>query len=151
MLPSSPTTLMEDEVLLTSQCFVAGAVVLRYLTRLSHHFIREAHFPAVSSSSGAHPHPSSSSTHPHSFHSHRRRHYHLYEEEDLALSRFYLTTDAEVQQVVKAMVRAAGGNALLGYAQRVHEIWDSDGTNSAFLCLTVTGDVALLGNVLLQQ
>lgn len=71
-----------------------------------------------------------------------REAYAVYSADDLGA--FYTNTDVEVHGVVRALVKSLGGNALLAHAVQLHEVWDSDGSGCAFLCMTVTGHVALM-------
>lgn len=71
-----------------------------------------------------------------------REAYEVYSAEELGA--FYAHTDVEVHGVVRAFVRSLGGNALLSHTLQIHEVWDSDGSGCAFLCLTVSGHVALV-------
>lgn len=98
----------EDAIFITPLCYVAGAAVVRYIGRMSQHFIREA--------------------------------YDIYSAEELGA--FHSNTDLEIHGVVRSFVRAMGGNALLSHHVQLHEVWDSDGSGCAFLCLSVTGHVA---------
>ncbi|RNF15947.1 putative C2 domain protein [Trypanosoma conorhini] len=54
---------------------------------------------------------------------------------------FFQQTEFEIQCMVQAMVCLMGGNALLKHRVTYHEVWDSDGSESASVFVTVTGDV----------
>ncbi|RNF04541.1 putative C2 domain protein [Trypanosoma rangeli] len=54
---------------------------------------------------------------------------------------FFQKTEFEIQCMVQAMVCLMGGNALLKHRVTYHEVWDSDGSDSASVFVTVTGDV----------
>ncbi|KAK7195175.1 C2 domain containing protein [Novymonas esmeraldas] len=57
------------------------------------------------------------------------------------LNVFFQRAEMEIMCTVQALVRLMGGNALLKHRIVYHEICDSDGSGSAFLFATVTGDV----------
>ncbi|CCD19484.1 C2 domain [Trypanosoma vivax] len=70
-----------------------------------------------------------------------REDYNIDSSKDLGV--FFQQTETEMQCMVQAMVVLMGGNALLKHRVRYHEVWDSDGTGTASLFATVTGDVVL--------
>ncbi|KPI88650.1 hypothetical protein ABL78_2254 [Leptomonas seymouri] len=94
-------------VLFTPLDYVAGRSIVRYLGRLSQHFIREDYDTGTG--------------------------------DDLNV--FFQRAEVEIMCMVQALVRLMGGNALLKHRIVYHEICDSDGSGSAFLFATVTGDV----------
>jgi hypothetical protein len=110
-VPSDRRTLLayDDPFFITPLSYVAGHAVVRYISRVSHHFIREA--------------------------------YEVYSADELG--EFFTNTDMEIHGVVRALVKSLGGNTLLCHNVQLHEVWDSDGSGCAFLCVTITGHVAL--------
>ena len=108
-LPQNMSQLLQliPVVLFTPLDYVAGRSIVRYLGRLSQHFIREDFNTQTS--------------------------------DDLNV--FFQRAEMEMMCMVQAVVRLMGGNALLKHRVVYHEICDSDGSGSAFLFATVTGDV----------
>ncbi|CCW61873.1 unnamed protein product [Phytomonas sp. EM1] len=100
-----------DELIFTVHCtpldFVPGKVVVRYLGRLSQHFIRQAND--------------------------------IYR--GAQLGSFYHHVEFEIRCLVQSLVGVMGGNAILKYRIVYHEMNDSDGSCSAFVFFSVTGDV----------
>jgi hypothetical protein len=108
-LPQDMTQLLQliPAVFFTPLDYVAGRSIVRYLGRLSQHFIREDYDTDTG--------------------------------DDLNV--FFQRAEMEMMCMVQAVVRLMGGNALLKHRIVYHEICDSDGSGSAFLFATVTGDV----------
>ncbi|CCW66816.1 unnamed protein product [Phytomonas sp. Hart1] len=100
-----------DELIFTVHCtpldYVPGKVIVRYLGRLSQHFIRQSN----DINRGA------------------------------QLGNFYQHVEFEIRCLVQSLVGVMGGNAILKYRIVYHEMNDSDGSCSAFVFFSVTGDV----------
>ncbi|CUI14138.1 Hypothetical protein, putative [Bodo saltans] len=111
-VPSDRRALLayDDPFFITPLSYVAGHAIVRYISRVSHHFIREA--------------------------------YEVYSADELG--EFFTNTNMEIHGVVRALVKSLGGNALLCHNVQLHEVWDSDGSGCAFLCVTITGHVAMV-------
>ena len=99
-------------VTLTPMDYIPGAVIQRYQGYLSHHFLRETE-------------KARSGTNPYS-----------------GLGTFYHYQIIEANHVIRRLVHAMQGNALLSCEITHHVMRDSDESRSAYHFFTITGQVA---------